>query len=87
MSYITASDTLRDRDRYEINALTKGLRVLVALEDGRPATLTRITERTRLDMNYCYRALCTLELAGFARTSEAGWQLTGRGTRAIAEAA
>ncbi|MDQ3322429.1 MAG: hypothetical protein M3525_08380 [Acidobacteriota bacterium] len=65
---------------YEINALSKGLLVLQALEGSHsePVTFKRIVERTRLNSNYCFRALKTLEIAGLARETERGWMTTTR---------
>lgn len=63
---------------YEIEALSKGLLVLQALEGSHvePIPFKRIVERTKLNSNYCFRALKTLELAGLARETERGWTTT-----------
>jgi DNA-binding IclR family transcriptional regulator len=63
---------------YTIDALAKGLTVLKALEGTRfePVTLTRISDRTKLDQNYCFRALQTLAAQDFAtKTSDGKWML------------
>ena len=70
-------------EAYETKALTRGLRVLLALEDGLPAPLCRVQERAAENANYCFRALCTLHINGLARETESGWQLTGKGARMV----
>jgi DNA-binding IclR family transcriptional regulator len=65
----------RPDESYEVQALSKGLRVLRALEDGRPATLKRVQERTGFSANDCTRFLTTLKINGFARKTDDGWTL------------
>jgi hypothetical protein len=71
----------RDEDSYVIDAGLKMLRVFEALE-GRsfePATITRVVQRTKLDRDFCRRALITLKKAGWAKQTFDGWVL---GTKA-----
>jgi len=67
-------------EKYEIAALSKGLLVLQALEGStqKAITLKRVVERTKLNANYCFRALKTLEIAGLVRETEHGYMLTAR---------
>lgn len=70
----------RANKEYEIQALTKGLLVLQALEGSHvePIPFKRIVERAKINANYCFRALKTLEIAGLARETERGWMTTTR---------
>lgn len=65
---------------YVIESALKTLLVLEALEGTRfeAVSLKRIQERTKLPLNFCFRALQTLKELGYARETERGWALGGR---------
>lgn len=67
----------RSDDDYTIEALAKGLKVLEALEGTRfePVPIQRITERTKFPYDYCFRALKTFKVMGYALETPRGWQL------------
>lgn len=65
----------RDDHRYEIEALSKGLAVLEALEGLRwePVNVTTIMERTGLSRDTVDRTLKTLRLRGYAVCEAGKW--------------
>lgn len=67
----------RSDEEYVIEALAKGLKVLEALEGTRfePVPIQRITERTKFPYDYCFRALKTFKVMGYALETPRGWQL------------
>lgn len=62
---------------YEIEALSKALRILQALEaqNFAPARLEQIADDTGYPANYCYRAMKTLEKHGWAVQKEKLWHI------------
>jgi DNA-binding IclR family transcriptional regulator len=68
----------RDDSDYEIEALSKGLAVLEALEDG-PVKRARIETRTGFSRDLTMRTLRTLRLRGYAVQNDRGeWSLGPR---------
>lgn len=66
---------------YEIEALSKGWKVLEALrgKEFEPVTLQRVVKRTGFNTNYCFRALKTFESLGCVKQIEDGrWTVTPR---------
>lgn len=65
---------------YEIDALSKGLKVLEALEGTafEPVTQKRIEQRTGFSRDIVMRTLKTLRLNGYAVQDERGHWTTGR---------
>lgn len=59
----------RDDSDYEIEAVSKAIRVLEAVEGerGEPVKFTRIVQRTGFSRDFVMRALKTLELNGYAK--------------------
>ena len=70
----------RDRESYVIEAALNALKVLEALEGARfeGVKLQRVAQRTGLSVNFCFRALKTLQVMGYARETAEGWKLGGR---------
>jgi hypothetical protein len=65
-----------DKD-YLIEAVAKALKVFEALE-GRnfePVSVARVAQRTGFGRDFCFRALKTLKLAGYAKETLDGWIL------------
>lgn len=69
-----ASSKRSDED-YEIEALTRGLQVLEALEGIRwePVDIATVMERTGFSYDFCMRALRTLRLKGYAESERTKW--------------
>lgn len=70
----------RDED-YEIEALSKGLMVLEALEGigFEPVSLATVTGRTGFTRDYCYRALRTMKMRGYvAQAADDKWTIGKR---------
>lgn len=67
----------RSDDDYVIEALAKGLKVLEALEGSRfePVPIQRVVERAKYPYDYCFRALKTFKVLGYAQETPRGWQL------------
>ena len=75
---------------YEIEALSKGLMVLEALEGSgfEPVPISRVVQRTGLPKDTVYRSLRTLRLRGYATTNDRGeWTVGRRFIRFAAKAA
>jgi len=72
--------TRRPDDHYEIEALTKGIRVLEALEGTRwePVGVATIMERTYLPRDTVDRSLKTLRLNGYAMQVDGKWTIGRR---------
>ncbi len=70
----------RPDEAYEIEALSKGIKVLEALEDSleNPVTVMRVMERTGFSRDYCDRALKTWSLHGWVKKTERGWMLSSK---------
>ncbi len=71
----------RTDEEYEIEALSKGLLVLEALEgkEFEPVTVAKIIERTELSRDLVTRSLKTLRLRGYAAQNEDGeWAIARR---------
>lgn len=68
---------------YEIESLTKGLRVLEALEGMRwePVAVITIMERTELPRDVVDRSLKTLRMLGYADTVKGKWTIGKRAVR------
>ena len=65
-----------DKD-YLIDAVAKALKVFEALE-GRnfePVNVARVSQRTGFGRDFCFRALKTLKVAGYAKETLDGWIL------------
>jgi DNA-binding IclR family transcriptional regulator len=65
-----------DKD-YAIDAVAKALKVFEALE-GRsfePVNIARVAQRTGFGRDFCFRALKTLKVAGYAKETLDGWIL------------
>lgn len=65
-----------DKD-YVIDAVAKALKVFEALE-GRsfePVSVARVAQRTGFGRDFCFRALKTLKVAGYAKETLDGWVL------------
>jgi DNA-binding IclR family transcriptional regulator len=60
---------------YEIEALTKGIKVIEALKGIRwePVTVPTIMERTGFNRDLCDRTLKTLRLHGYATCEKGKW--------------
>lgn len=74
---------------YEIEALSKGLLVLEALEGSgfEPVPIARVVHRTGLPKDTVYRSLRTLRLRGYATTNDRGeWTIGNRFLRLRGEA-
>jgi DNA-binding IclR family transcriptional regulator len=71
--------TRNDRD-YAIDAGLRMIKVLEALEgtNFEPVSIKRVMERTNFKYDFCFRALRTLKLAGWATESPDGWQVGPR---------
>jgi DNA-binding IclR family transcriptional regulator len=69
----------RDDASYEIEALSKGLKVLEALEgtNFEPVKQSRIEQRTGFDRNLVMRTLKTLRINGYAIQNDRGEWTTG----------
>lgn len=67
----------RDETKYEIEAASKTLNVLLALEGSNfePITVHKVIERTGFSRNFCDRALATLSINGFAIQNKGKWML------------
>lgn len=68
----------RDETKYEIEAASKTLNVLMALEgtNFEPVTVHKVIERTGYSRDFCDRALATLLINGFAvKTDGKKWML------------
>jgi DNA-binding IclR family transcriptional regulator len=72
--------TKRDAKEYEIESVSKALRVLEAVETdtGEPIRSKRIIERTGFSRDFVMRALKTLELNGYARDTGDGRWIFGK---------
>ncbi|MEQ1644895.1 MAG: hypothetical protein ABL959_15710 [Pyrinomonadaceae bacterium] len=70
----------RTDEDYEIEALSKGLAVLEALEGTafEPVSQKRIEERTKLSRDLVMRTLRTLSLRGYAVKNDRGEWMIGR---------
>lgn len=70
----------RPDEEYEIEAVTKALMVLEALEgtNFEPVAIDRIMERTNFKRNFCERALKTFRMKGYAIQNERGHWSIGR---------
>lgn len=70
------SERRNDAD-YAIDAGLRLLKVLEALEgtNFEPVTVQRIKQRTGFSYDFCFRALKTLKVAGYATENPAGWQV------------
>ena len=68
---------------YEIEALSKGIKVLEALEGIRwePVTVSTIMERTQFSRDLVDRTLKTLRLLGYASCEKGKWTAGRRFTR------
>lgn len=67
----------RDDASYVIDAVAKALKVFEALE-GRsfePVSVARVAQRTGFGRDFCFRALKTLKVAGYAKETLDGWIL------------
>ncbi|MEO8649159.1 MAG: helix-turn-helix domain-containing protein [Acidobacteriota bacterium] len=71
--------TKRPDSNYEIEALTKGLVVLEALEGTafEPVPVKRIIQRTQLPRDTVERSLKTFRLRGYAKQNERGEWVIG----------
>jgi DNA-binding IclR family transcriptional regulator len=67
----------RSDAEYEIGGLTKGIKVLEALE-GRPVTIETVIERTEFSYNIAMRCLKTLRLNGWATQLDDGKWTVGK---------
>ncbi len=74
------ANTKRNDEDYVIEAALRTLKVLEALEGAQfeAVPLKRIAQRTGLTDNFCFRALKTLKVMGYARETEQGWKLGPR---------
>lgn len=65
---------------YEIEALTKGLQVLEALEGigFEPVSLSTVVGRTGFTRDFCWRALKTLAMRGYATCEKNKWTVGKR---------
>jgi len=79
----------RSDERYEIEAASKVLAVLEALEGNafEPVTQKRIEQRTELGRDFVMRALKTLRLRGYAVQNDRGDWLIGPRFLRLANAA
>lgn len=71
----------REQASYEIEAVTKALRVLEALEGigFEPVSLSTVAGRAHVNENFAFRALRTLELRGYAKQIDGSkWTLGPR---------
>jgi DNA-binding IclR family transcriptional regulator len=70
----------RDDKDYEIEALSKGLAILEALEGSNfePVAIGRIIQRSSLPRDIVHRTLRTLRLRGWAVQNERGEWTIGR---------
>jgi DNA-binding IclR family transcriptional regulator len=68
----------RDDQDYAIESFERGLKVLEALQGSayEAVTVRRVQQRTGFSYDFCFRALKTLKLAGYAVECEAGWKLS-----------
>lgn len=75
-----------ESEKYEIEALRKGLAVLATLSAAprRGFTISEISDLTELPLDFCMRALRTLEADDFAREKQGGWRL-GQTALALAD--
>jgi DNA-binding IclR family transcriptional regulator len=73
------STTRTDQD-YAIDAGLRMIKVLEALEgtNFEPVPIKRVMERTGFKYDFCFRALRTLKVAGWATESPDGWQVGPR---------
>jgi DNA-binding IclR family transcriptional regulator len=76
---------MREVNRYVIAGGVKTLAVLEALDDatatGGGVSAADIARATKLTANCAFRALKTLEAAGYAKRDAAGWKMTARAAR------
>ena len=82
--------TAKPKRTYEIEALSKGLAVLEALEGTafEPVKIDRVVQRTQLPKDTVFRTLRTLELRGYAVRNQRGeWSPGRRFIRFAAKAA
>ncbi len=79
----------RPDSEYEIEALTKGVRVLEALEGTRfePVAVATIIERTELPRDVVDRSLKTLRMHGYATCDKGKWTIGRRFMRLAARVA
>lgn len=70
-------------DKYEIEALSKGLMVLEALEGigFEPVAIDTIVGRTGFSKDFVFRALKTLKLRGYAVCEKGKWTVGKRFVR------
>lgn len=71
----------RTDEDYAIDAGLRLLKVLEALEgqNFEPVTTQRVQQRTGFSYDFCFRALKTLKVAGYATENEDGkWQISMR---------
>ena len=70
----------RDDKDYEIEALSKGLAILEALEgtNFEPVKIGRIIDRCQLPRDVVRRSLCTFRIRGWAVQNERGEWMVGR---------
>lgn len=70
----TRTNKKRGESDYENENLSKGINVLLALEGNEfePVSIRQVMERTGFSRDFCFRALKTLKLKGFAVESEQG---------------
>jgi DNA-binding IclR family transcriptional regulator len=68
---------IRSDQDYAINAGLRLLKVLEALEGTsfEPVSIQRIQHRTGFTYDFCFRALKTLKVAGYAAEHGGGWQV------------
>lgn len=77
----TTTRERRSQAAYEIEAATKCLQVLEALEGiaFEPVTASTVAARTGFTLNFCFRALQTLALRGYAvQTPDGRWTVGPR---------
>lgn len=75
-----ANNQKRDKEDYVIASALNTMKVLEALEGARfeGVSLKRVAQRTGFSNNFCFRALKTLQVMGYARETAEGWKLGGR---------
>lgn len=74
------SRNARTDEDYANDSGLRLLKVLEALEGTsfESVSVQRVQNRTGFSYNFCFRALKTLKVAGFAQETESGWQVSSK---------